>query len=245
MSSSTDLSSWRQRQIAMLYRYTSLDYMKALDDMLSRVIEGRLIPAIEQSLASSYTEVMSSQQRTHNDPQLWERNMRDILAEMRQLLRDDIAARCRGHYRAGSLGHFFKQVAHADIYEGYRMSDEFHVCEHFVSKYSDPIESILVEHLRQQPPEDRWFTRHLAQHLLDQPDLPQLRVRTDVSARSGESPPRAGVYIRQDDPNAAPQFAWPEKDRGQLIDSGIFGDDSVAARPRDWYYVELEHKADI
>ncbi|MYM70438.1 hypothetical protein GTP45_27050 [Pseudoduganella sp. FT55W] len=235
MNPITDLSPWRQRQVAMLYRYASLDYMKALDDILSRVIEGHTTPAIEQSLAASYAEVMSSQQRMHNDPRLWERKMRETLTEMRQLLREDINARSRGRYRAGSLNHFFKQVCHADSYDGYRMSDEYHVCEHFVSKYSAPTDSILVEHLRQQPPDERWFTHHLAQHLLDQPDLPQFRVRTDITARSGESPPRAGVYIRQDDPAAPPQFAWPEKDRGQLVDSG-------AAKPRcGWYYVELKH----
>jgi hypothetical protein len=236
MNPITDLSPWRQRQAAMLYRFASLDYMKAVDDVLSRVIEGSTTPAIEQSLAESYAEVMSSQQRMHNDPRLWERNMREKLTEMRRLLREDINARSRGRYRAGSLGHFFKQVAHADSYEGYRMSDEYHVCEHFVSKYSDPTESILVEHLRQQPPDECWFTHHLAQHLLDQPELPQLRVRTEITARSGESPPRAGVYIRQDDPNAAPQFAWPEKDRGQLVDSG------TAMPSGDWYYVELEQQ---
>jgi hypothetical protein len=40
------------------------------------------------------------------------------------------------------------------------------------------------------------------------------------------------VYIRQDDPSAVPQFAWPEKDRGHLVDSSVSG-------PGDWYYVEI------
>lgn len=90
----------------------------------------------------------------------------------------------------------------------------------------------MLEHRRQRPVDDQWFHHRLAQHLLDQPDLPLLRVRTDVTARSGESPPCAGVYIRQNDPSVAPQFAWPEKDRGQLVDSNVSGSG-------DWYYVEI------
>ncbi|WP_229205333.1 MULTISPECIES: hypothetical protein [unclassified Duganella] len=54
-------------------------------------------------------------------------------------------------------------------------------------------------------------------------------MRTGITARSGESPPRAGVYISQDDANAAPQFAWPEQDRGQLTDSSTFNDVGLAA----------------
>lgn len=229
MNSSIELTPWRQRQIAMLYRYASLDYMKAVDVLLSRVIEGRPTPALEQSLAAACAAALESQPRMHNDARRWDREMGDILTEMRQLLREDIKARGHGRYRAGGLGHFFNQVGHADAYDAYRSRDEYHVCEYFVRQYSDPAEDVLVEYRRQQPLTDHWFACHLARHLSDQPEVPGFRVRTDITARSGESPPHAGVYVSQDDANAAPQFAWPEKDRGQLTDSSTFNNVGLAA----------------
>lgn len=40
------------------------------------------------------------------------------------------------------------------------------------------------------------------------PRLPKFRVRTDVEGESGKVPPRTGVYVAQDDPNAGLQFGW-------------------------------------
>jgi hypothetical protein len=40
------------------------------------------------------------------------------------------------------------------------------------------------------------------------PRLPKYRVRTDIEAETGKVPPRTGVYVAQNDPNAGLQFGW-------------------------------------
>lgn len=213
----------------MLYRYASLDYMMDLDRMLLQVINGPSIPELEKALAASYEKVMHGRYPVHGDPQRWQRDVRGLLTEMRELLRLDIADRSGGRYRSGRLDHFFTQVGRADAYDSYRMADEYHVCAHFVGKYISQVDDILVEHRRRHAVSDHWFAYHYADFLSDRARIPKFRVRTDIVARTDEVPSRAGVYISQDDPHAAPQFAWPDSDHGRLTDSCTFSEIGLAA----------------
>jgi hypothetical protein len=54
------------------------------------------------------------------------------------------------------------------------------------------------------------------------PRLPKFQVRTDIEGESGKTPPRTGVYVSQDDPNGALQFAWTGDDQGELIKCATF-----------------------
>jgi hypothetical protein len=213
----------------MLYRYASLDYMKDIERKLSQVISGPLTPELGISLAASSNAAIRGQEPVHSDPQRWQRDTCSFFIEMRDLLRQDIAERSGGRYRSGRLDHFFTQVARSDAYEVYRIADEYQMCAHFVQKHIDPVDRILAEHRRQFAVDDHWFAYHYADFLSEQAHIPEFRVRTDIAVRADEVPPRAGVYISQDDPNAAPQFAWPDRDRGRLADSSTFSDIGLAA----------------
>jgi hypothetical protein len=54
------------------------------------------------------------------------------------------------------------------------------------------------------------------------PKLPKFNLRTDVEGESGKIPVRTGVYIPQDDPHGALQFAWTGGGHGELIGSNTF-----------------------
>jgi hypothetical protein len=49
-------------------------------------------------------------------------------------------------------------------------------------------------------------------------------VRTDVTAESSKAPPRTGVYVSSDDPNAALQFAWTGGGGGKLRPASTFNE---------------------
>lgn len=68
--------------------------------------------------------------------------------------------------------------------------------------------------------------RHHANHF---PVLPKLRALTDISAQSGQLPPKTGVYVSLDDPNATPQFAWTDSPEGRLLDATSFNETGKAA----------------
>jgi hypothetical protein len=198
------LSPWRRRQVAMLYHYTSLEYLEDISGMISRLISGLLTPDQEKS--------------------------REMLEEMHALLKVDIKQRSAGRYVWGSLDHFFNQVAHADIYEdSHRRSDEYQIYSGLISGYIAPTDSLLIGHRRQRPVGDHWFASHYADFLSDCARIPKFRVRLDIFAETGQRPPRPGVYVCLDDPNAAPQFAWPDHDRGELTECCTFSDIALNA----------------
>ncbi|MBT0964236.1 hypothetical protein [Denitromonas iodatirespirans] len=69
--------------------------------------------------------------------------------------------------------------------------------------------------------------------------LPLFRVRTDVEGESGKMPPRTGVYVVQDDPNATLQFGWTGNSDGRLgkaVTFNALGLKALAAlgRPALW-----------
>jgi hypothetical protein len=59
--------------------------------------------------------------------------------------------------------------------------------------------------------------------------LPKFRVRTDIVGESNKLPMRTGVYISQDDPNGALQFAWVGGTEGQLLECATFNELGLAA----------------
>lgn len=64
---------------------------------------------------------------------------------------------------------------------------------------------------------------------LNFPVLPKLRAATDISAASGQLPPKTGVYVSMDDPDATPQFAWTGSAEGHLLDATSFNETGKAA----------------
>lgn len=225
---SNELSPWRRRQIAMLYRFASLEYLLDIQRMISQLISGEHSPGIDKMVAAARVR-MTRGPPMHNDPKLWERNSRDVLEQMQSLLAEDIKQHASGRYIAGSLGHFFTQVARSDAYDTLRMMDEYHVYSELVYDRISPTEDILVNHRRQNSVDDYWFAHLYANFVADRPRIPKFRIRTDISVESGACPPRAGVYVCANDPNAAPQFAWPGGDRGTLTDSSTFNEVGLAA----------------
>jgi hypothetical protein len=214
----------------MLYRYASLDYLKDIQRVITQLINGPLTPELEKVLAASYAYAMRGQRPLYDDPQLWRRNSRSVLEQMQALLAKDIARRAGGRYISGGLDHFFLQVARSDAYEStLRMMDEYQVYSDLIGNYISPTDRILVEHRRQFSVDDYWFAYHYADFLSDRARIPKFRVRTDICAETGASPPRAGVYVCQDDPNSAPQFAWPDKEGGKLTECCTFSDVALAA----------------
>jgi hypothetical protein len=71
------------------------------------------------------------------------------------------------------------------------------------------------------------------------PALPKLRAVPDVVAASGQLPPKTGVYVSIDDPDATLQFAWTGSPDGKLLNATTFNHTGQAAleavgRPRLW-----------
>jgi hypothetical protein len=71
--------------------------------------------------------------------------------------------------------------------------------------------------------------------------FPKFRVLTDITAESGQTPPRTGVYVSADDHDASLQFAWTGDAYGKLLDCTTFnglGKAALAATGREKLWVD-------
>ncbi|WP_241822118.1 hypothetical protein [Herbaspirillum sp. C7C8] len=64
----------------------------------------------------------------------------------------------------------------------------------------------------------------LAKHPEALGDATALRLRSDINAHSGTTPPRTGIYLPLDDPHGTPQFFWTGKPSGTLKECATFND---------------------
>jgi hypothetical protein len=98
-----------------------------------------------------------------------------------------------------------------------------------ISAYSNEIDATLEDYWGISLWTDSDFTRCFRKFGLAHPRIPRFQIRTDVSAESGKTPSRTGVYISQNDPNATLQFAWTGNGGGKLRAASTFNEIGLAA----------------
>ncbi len=74
----------------------------------------------------------------------------------------------------------------------------------------------------------RWndfgLTMAWQKHASSFPTFPKFEARPELVCESGYVPPKTGVYVSVDDPNATLQFGWTGSDQGKLLDSTTLND---------------------
>jgi hypothetical protein len=196
------LSLWQKRQAAMLYYYSSLDYLKAL------------LPQIEQLIAAAE---MLLERRSILDP---------LMVSERWGVRDTAANWSTGGFpaliafRESTLWHISKRddqcygitgaTQCARMLREYSMQwateeqeEHFRARAELVFKYAFDIDGVI-----EQRWDDAtfWLIWEEKKYLF--PRLPKFKVHLDIEGETGKVPGRTGVYIPQDDPHGALQFGW-------------------------------------
>lgn len=86
-----------------------------------------------------------------------------------------------------------------------------------LSKYARYIDNTMDRAV----PSTRWndfgLTLAWESHRLAFPALPKFRVMPEYVGESNQAPPKTGVYVSLDDPDATLQFAWNGNARGKLL----------------------------
>lgn len=54
--------------------------------------------------------------------------------------------------------------------------------------------------------------------------LPKLRICENITCKTGEIPPKTGVYVSSEYPDGALQFAWNGNEYGEVLECSIFND---------------------
>jgi hypothetical protein len=112
------------------------------------------------------------------------------------------------------------EYAHQMIWATGEQEEEFKRRAEEVFRYAGSISDVMYRPC-QLKDFTFWCDWQENKHLF--PQIPRFRVRTDVVGVSGQVPPRTGVYVPQEDPMAALQFAWTGG-YGQLSDTRTLND---------------------
>ena len=164
-----------------------------------------------------------------NTTENWSDNALPFLWEFRSSLAKDIAGRAFERYAASGVDECFRGVEeYSTRWATVEEEQIFEKIVRAISHYAHYIDLTLDDYFG-----SRWtdsaFANAYQEFEATHAKIPRFRVRTDVIGESGKTPIRTGVYISQDDPNAALQFAWTGNGGGKLRPSKTFSDIGLEA----------------
>jgi hypothetical protein len=225
------LNPWHRKQAAMLYHFASTDYLKGLHHMVSSALVGEVDPLLMLAKEQGRDAVLIDPRwGTRNTVENWANNAWPFLKELQASLARNISKRTLEQYQKTAVNECFRglreysmQWATAD--EEQRFEDTLEA----ISAYSRKIDRTLEDYNGVSQWTDNSFSRCFRQFRLEHNTIPRFQIRADVTAESGKTPSRTGVYISQDDPSATLQFAWTGNGGGKLRAASTFNEIGLAA----------------
>jgi hypothetical protein len=201
------LSPWQARQAAMLYRYTSLEYLQDFHLVLSQIVEGSVDPVLAAPAKHGFHNNLQTAQWGKHDAY---KNSHpcpfNIFGGLHDGLARDITERKKGVYRPTrrdeelrKIEQFWWQSLTPEEEHQYKLQVAL------INFLAAPIDSLL------RAPASGWddhdFAKHFPSFRIDSPQIPRFRIRLDISVESARQAPRTGVYVPADDPYGLLQFA--------------------------------------
>lgn len=216
------LSVHQKRQAALIHHWMSMDYLKELLAMINRLIAGASV-LLDTATEQGRDAIMSDPRwGVRNTPSNWSTHVYPALEAFRQAVVEDIAARANEEYGLTGAYQCARMISeHSSMWMTEEEEKRFRVEFEKVQAHAGWIDSVCGagggKRIKDRMMFDAWQEYG---HLY--PRLPLFRVRTDVEGESGKVPPRTGVYVAQDDPNATLQFGWTGNSDGQLAKTMTF-----------------------
>lgn len=225
MSTIPALTTWQKKQATLLYHFSSLDYLKGLQqrvDALRRLAEGDLNLSNTQGRdAYLRSERWGSRDTSEN----WANNAWPFLADFQLSVAKHIADRASQIYAVTGAYQCSRGMSEYSFeWMTAQEQEQFDAMFAELYEYSRDIDDTMYRATHASRWDDFGLTREWPKFAEQYPALPKLRVHPELTAESGHLPPRTGVYIAIDDPHASLQFAWTGAENGRLLDSTTFND---------------------
>lgn len=223
MKTICDLTLWQKKQAALLYHFSSTQYLEGL---LARV--DAIVAYTDQTLGLAEGQerdrfLVDKQWGNRDTARNWSNNAWQFIEDFRQRTAREIAERSYEiFYKSGS-----DQCARglSEFSLGWMTPQEEKVLADMmaeVGRYSYQIDKTMDKTNVASLWKDYSFAYTLKTNRASLEKLPKLKLRTDVEAVSGKIPPISGVYVPQDDPHGALQFAWTGSPQGKLLECQTF-----------------------
>ena len=215
-----ELNKWQKRQATLLYHFASLDYLKGLKKLLDDFVNGVDI-TLDLAQQQGRDQFIANERWGVRDTAAnFSTYGFSALKEFQRSVNKQIATLKSEYYHATGYNQCTGLLGEVSL--GWSTPEEqerFEAGMSAIGKYADPLDTTMQHAWR-----DEHFPSLWADYCQLFPKVPKFRVRTDVEGQSGKLPPRTGVYVPQDDPYGALQFAWTGHNDGRLFDCETFND---------------------
>lgn len=219
------LTSWQKKQATLLYHFASLKYLEGLKD---RVIALRIFAEgiLDINQCKGRDELLRSRQwGSRNTGENWENNAWPFLSDFQRSIAQSIADlrlniyhTTGAHQCARGMAEFSMQWTAPEEQEQFdRMFEDLY-------RYAENIDDTMDRAVESTQWSDFDLTLAWQSHQNNFSVLPKLRVVPELVCKSDQVPPRTGVYVSIDDPNATLQFAWNGNARGKVLTGTTFND---------------------
>lgn len=225
-----NLTQWQKKQVALLYHFSSLGYLEGLRDRL-RALRVFAEGLLDENEAKGRDEFLKSKRwGSRNTGENWANNAWPFLGDFQRSIANNIADRRSDKYHRTGAYQCSRGISESSVqWMAPEEQVQFDRMFEELSEYALYIDETMDRTGVATRWDDFGLTMAWQRHTDQFPVLPKLRALTDIAAASGQLPPKTGVYVSMDDPDATPQFAWTGSPEGRLLDATSFNETGKAA----------------
>ncbi|QOL49685.1 hypothetical protein [Massilia litorea] len=230
MTTNFSLTAWQKKQAALLYYFSSLEYLVGLRDRLRALrsfADGILDVSRHEGRDS---KLRSGQWGNRNTSENWENNAWPFLADFQRSVAENISNRVSNIFGKTAAHQCARGIAEFSMHWS-TPGEQQHFDKMFAELYQ--YARYIDQTMDRTSSATRWtdFGLSLAwqNHATRLSTIPKFVARPDLTAHSGQLPPRTGVYVSIDDSEATLQFAWTGSPDGKLLDGTTFNRTGRAA----------------
>ncbi|WP_044527933.1 hypothetical protein [Herbaspirillum sp. B65] len=221
----TELSLIQKKHVCLLYHFASLEYLKGLQVRLHELMQFVDPTLAKVKLQGRDVLLTNSRWGTRDTSENWVQNGRAFLANFELSIARQIAERAFEVYSFTDAYNCGRGLSEYSLnWMTPEEEDEFQSRFDDLYLYAQNIDRTLKKFNVAGGWDDFDLTMCLTEHPEALGDATALRLRSDITAHSGTTPPRTGVYLPLDDPHGTPQFCWTGKPSGKLKECATFND---------------------
>lgn len=229
MNATLELTLLRKRHIALLYYFSSTQYLLELSELVDELTS--FVDVVLSKAAHEHRDQVleDKQWGQRNTSENWANYAWPFLVDYKRSLSRDIANRAYDLYQETGTNQFIRGSDEYSLQWTTPVEQkEYEKRVYQISHYATAVDDTLTR----ASVDGRWDDFNLAMAWKENEKkfhrLPKLRVLTELEAITGSIPPRTGVYIPADDVHGAPQFAWcgrhEHRRDGILLECSTFND---------------------
>jgi hypothetical protein len=230
------LTCWQKKQAALLYLFSSLNYLEGLRGQISALrafAEG----VLDNNEADGRDTFLKSKRwGNRNGGENWRNNAWPFLRDFQKSVAQSIVDQKSNIFHTTGAYQCARGMSESSMqWTTLKEQDQFDGMFEELSRYALYIDKTMDRTTCATRWTDFGLTMAWQRHSNLYPTLPKMQVSPKVLAESGNMPPKTGVYVAMDDPDATLQFAWTGSPSGKLLNATTFnttGKSALAAAGR-------------